>query len=139
MPRSQARFGCSQDLRMVPFELVAFAPSWSPSEFQSRNNAQEATWNASRSRHEDVQLLRFASSCCKLIWRISAKWKVVRPVDCSICSRQLKPSAIINVESSASLTAGNKACSPHACDIANLSLSYPKAPAIPQHPDSSKR
>src|SRR5439155_642066 len=61
-------------------------------------------------------------------WTTSAKWRARRGVAWAICSRQLKPSATINVDSAAERTAGSRTRSPTAIETSYLSFSNPNAP-----------
>ena len=54
---------------------------------------------------------------------ISARWLVLRPVPCSICSRQLNPSARMRQSRSAARTLGSKTRSPSFIDASYLPLS----------------
>src|ERR1700677_329725 len=78
-----------------------------------------------------------SASCCaprRAIWRTSERCRARRPVLCAICSRQLRPSAMISQSAGAWRTAGRSSSSPMAIEISYLSASKPKEPAMPQHP-----
>ncbi len=68
------------------------------------------------------------------ICRTSARCKARRGVPWAICSRQLKPSAMISQSAGARRTAGKSSSSPMAMDNSYLSRSKPKEPAMPQQP-----